>query len=154
VDYRQVLLAIPRNCSLGPLGWEAVPIDYCLVSPAPKAPDCQVQSSAFVMVTVIFCNVVKFCCIIIALFTEHGPPWATLGNAVASFLESPDPTTNNECLLDMKTALEGKKQGPKCRRWKEFSPLITRGPDQSYQLNPARGGSKPLRWFEVPSKTR
>ena len=67
------------------LGLERVPIDYCLVSP-PLEPNCQVQFSALVMSAVIICNAVKFCCVIIAMRSEHEELLATVGGTVTSFL--------------------------------------------------------------------
>ena len=115
------------------LGFERIPIDYCLVS-EPLKPNCQVQFSALVMLAVIICNAIKFCCVVTAMHTEHEESLATIGDALTSFLEQPDSATEKQCLLDRKMVLNDRRREAEFMRWRK-----------SY---------KPQRWFEVSSKFR
>ncbi|KAF7195462.1 hypothetical protein HII31_03354 [Pseudocercospora fuligena] len=65
-------------------------IDYCLMEPSPAR--CTVQISTRILLTVIVCNVVKVIAMITTLRTSF-QPLATLGDALASFLEHKDAAT-------------------------------------------------------------
>lgn len=74
------------------------PIDYCLVQEVDE--ECMLQFSLPIMFIVIICNLIKTACMIWVAF-EGGPrPLVTVGDAIASFLKEPDPTTKNICLAD------------------------------------------------------
>ena len=66
-------------------------IDYCLISYAPQR--CALDLSVYLMITVIICNGVKLFCFICCLTLDDYEPLVTVGDAVVSFMERPDPTT-------------------------------------------------------------
>ena len=82
------------------------PIQYCLSQPAEK--HCTTQFSLLIIIIVIICNITKLACMIMLLLRQQAKPLVTLGDAVESFLETPDPTTENMCLAD-KSEFSAKK---------------------------------------------
>lgn len=76
----------------------AHPIQYCLSQPVEE--HCTLQFSLWIITIVIMCNITKLACMIMLLFRQQAKPLVTLGDAVESFLETPDPTTENMCLAD------------------------------------------------------
>jgi hypothetical protein len=52
------------------------------------------------MVIVIVFNALKLCVMLWVLFTDRSEYLVTLGDAVASFLQQPDPYTAGQCMLD------------------------------------------------------
>ena len=84
------------NAGLQPLGtashqYSIVSVDYCLAEPSPPA--CTISLSRLFLGVVIICNAVKLACIISTLAIKAHHPLVTIGDAVASFLVSPDIST-------------------------------------------------------------
>ena len=52
------------------------------------------------MIVVIGCNLVKACCMVMAVVRSREPTLVTLGDAVDSFLRIPDQTTIGMCFAD------------------------------------------------------
>jgi len=71
-------------------------IDYCLSQQVDE--HCKVQFSVTVMVIVICCNFVKMIVMAFIAWKRPTEPLMTLGDAIASFLDEPDPTTRGNCL--------------------------------------------------------
>ena len=67
-------------------------IEYCLAERS-KLPECSIGFSKDLTLVVITFNSVKVLCLIFALKICTSP-LITIGDAIASFLEHPDPTTN------------------------------------------------------------
>ena len=82
---------------------------------------CKVQFSLGIMIAVICCNVVKACCMIIAVIRSREPTLVTLGDAVDSFLRIPDQTTMGMCFADRQFVKRewrhGWRAGP--RQWSQ-----------------------------------
>ena len=74
------------------------PIDYCLSRKTEER--CKLQFSLIIMVFVIACNLVKMICMIVTIWKERVATLVTLGDAISSFLDDPDPTTAGCCLAD------------------------------------------------------
>lgn len=86
------------------VGLGNVSVDYCLVTP-PRKLESELQCSLMIIQVVIFCNTAKFiCCLLAARRMAARQPMVTIGDAVASFLEKPDPTTARQCLCDKNSA--------------------------------------------------
>ena len=81
-----------------------IAVDHCLSVPVEER--CRLQFSLVIMGVVIFCNLVKATCMFLTLFYHKSQPLVTLGDAIASFLQHRDPTTENMCLADKKTFIE------------------------------------------------
>ena len=76
----------------------AVPIQYCLSQPVKEY--CTLQISILIITIVLVCNITKLACMVVLLLRQQAKPLVTLGDAVESFLETPDPITENMCLAD------------------------------------------------------
>ena len=82
------------------------PIAYCLSETVPE--DCKLQFSLPIMIVVIFCNLVKGLCMLLTVLKQKHTPLVTFGDAVASFLDTPDPTTAGRCTMSKLDVTEGK----------------------------------------------
>ena len=82
---------------------------------------CKVQFSLGIMIAVICCNLVKACSMIMTIVRSREPTLVTLGDAVDSFLRTPDPTTVGICFADRRYIerewRRGRRTGP--RQWKQ-----------------------------------
>ena len=81
---------------------------------------CKVHFSLGIMIAVICCNLVKACCMVMAVVRSREPTLVTLGDAIDSFLRIPDPTTMGICFADRRFIKRewrhGSRTGP--RQWK------------------------------------
>ena len=99
------ILAEAANWTIG-IEDNDFPIQYCLSQPVEGY--CTLQFSLWIIVIVIICNITKLACMMMLLLRQQAKPLVTLGDAVESFLETPDPTTGNMCLAD-KSEFSAKK---------------------------------------------
>jgi len=103
------LIDHPRMSDGSGDGRSALPelsIDYCLSDPVEER--CRLQFSLVIMGIVIGCNVVKTICMVLTLWYHRSQPLVTLGDALASFLDHPDPTTENMCLANKSSFAQNK----------------------------------------------
>ncbi|KAH7304094.1 hypothetical protein B0I35DRAFT_445883 [Stachybotrys elegans] len=70
-----------------------VSIAYCLAQHV--HPRCAIYVSLTLLYVVIAFNLTKICCLVLALFGHKSLPLLTVGDAIASFLNHPDPATAN-----------------------------------------------------------
>ncbi|PUU75536.1 hypothetical protein B9Z19DRAFT_994073 [Tuber borchii] len=96
---------------------------------------CKVQFSLDIMILVICCNLIKVCSMIMTVVRSREPTLVTPGDAVDSFLRTPDPTTIGMCFAD-RQFIE-----------REWRPEWGAGPRQWKQKGPQR-------WWTSVSKTR
>ncbi|RJE19196.1 hypothetical protein PHISCL_08473 [Aspergillus sclerotialis] len=73
------------------------PVEQCLSIPAEES--CQLVFLPPVCLIVIFCNVTKLACMVLAARDDREDVFLNIGDAVASFLTCPDPTTESAGLL-------------------------------------------------------
>ena len=82
---------------------------------------CKVQFSLGIMIVVICCNLVKACCMVMAVVRSREPTLVTLGDAIDSFLRILDSTTVGICFADQEFIerewTRGWRTGP--RQWKQ-----------------------------------
>ncbi|PWY70808.1 hypothetical protein BO94DRAFT_502156 [Aspergillus sclerotioniger CBS 115572] len=78
-------------------GAEEYPVEYCLSQEAPE--HCELQYSPTICLVVITCNVIKFLCMLLTARNDRKDIFLTVGDAMASFLTQPDPTTEQMGLL-------------------------------------------------------
>jgi hypothetical protein len=64
---------------------------------------CRLQISLHFMIVVVAMNACKFAIMLYVLFTDRSEYIVTLGDAAASFLRKPDPTTKGCCMLNNDT---------------------------------------------------
>lgn len=90
-------------------------VDYCLSERAP--PVCKLHILLSVGWLVTFLNLLKALLIYYTALMIKEQPLMTIGDAVASFIERPDPRTKNSCLLTIKDVKSKQPQstlaGPK-----------------------------------------
>lgn len=81
--------------------WSILPehyeIEYCLTTDAEH--ECQLKYSPLILYIAIACNVVKLASISACLLLSREPIFATIGDAVDSFLRRPDPASKGRCLM-------------------------------------------------------
>jgi hypothetical protein len=110
--------------------YDQYPISYCL---SMKVKDnCKLQFSVAIMVAVVACNFIKFVRIAVIAWKLRFHPLITVGDAIASFLNEPDSTTDGICLA-------GKPQFLKTQKWRD---------------TPIQYDSKPHCWFNAASRRR
>lgn len=100
-----------------PIAFGDYEMDHCLSERVVDA--CRLQFSLPIMLIVICCNAIKTVAIAMILFRKE-TTLLTLGDAIASFLDRPDPTTKGSCTLtmqDVKTGYWPDSTDPKPRRW-------------------------------------
>ena len=79
-------------------GWsyDDATISYYLIQRV--TPSCNLQFSVSIMATILVCNVTKTLCMEIMVWKGDSEPLVTIGYAIASSLDDPDPTTKGSCL--------------------------------------------------------
>ena len=77
-------------------GFTNYTIDYCLSKSVEE--HCRLQFSPVIMLIVIICNLTKMICMVLTLRYQNSQPLVTLGDAITSFLDNPDPITKQQCL--------------------------------------------------------
>ena len=97
----------------------SVQVLYCLATPFP--PHCTIKASSTLLLVVMACNVLKLGCMTYVLCQSSFDPLATIGDAISSFLRSPDMTTKDKGLLDGFDIRGGwapdTKWDPRVKRW-------------------------------------
>lgn len=110
-------LCKPSNIRVNPGNWiidvyrEQLPknhtvIQYCLGYPVEER--CKLQFSLAIVIVVIVCNLMKTICMGIIVWKRDPEPLVTLGDAIASFLDRPDVTTEGNCIV-RKTPFETRR---------------------------------------------
>ncbi|KAE9399343.1 hypothetical protein BT96DRAFT_1019516 [Gymnopus androsaceus JB14] len=72
-------------------------VDYCLSEAV--VPRCQLQFNLPLLIIVIFFNTVKVICMVIVATKIKDHPLVTIGDAIASFIDNPQPHTKEMCLV-------------------------------------------------------
>lgn len=74
-----------------------ITIEGCLSEIVPES--CQLFINIPICVIVIVCNLIKLTCMFFAARENRDEVLVTIGDAIASFLQRPDPNTANECMI-------------------------------------------------------
>ncbi|OJJ96533.1 hypothetical protein ASPACDRAFT_125175 [Aspergillus aculeatus ATCC 16872] len=82
-----------------------VPVSHCLMDESRQR--CQLLFSPPIAIVVIICNAIKLSCMMIAVRARRRDLLLTTGDALASFLTRPDPTTRGQCLLSRAEVAQG-----------------------------------------------
>ena len=117
-------------------------VQYCLSETAP--PDCRLDLSIPILVTVVVCNAIKLLCLTLTLWTGKDPPLMTVGDAAASFLTEADPTTIGRCTVSERDIKRGAWQ-----RTVNYS-----SPREPPPAAPRRWKSTARSWFRAASRRR
>jgi hypothetical protein len=98
----------------------SAPISYCLAEPFP--PRCTMTINTHILIAVIIANVAKLLIMLLTILSDH-TPLATVGDAIASFLEKPDERTRG---LGPISAYDVKKHRWQSRLVVEAEPVLFR----------------------------
>jgi len=79
-------------------------VEYCLSETVPD--HCRLQFSVPIMIAVIICNFIKLICITLTIWKSDFT-LVTLGDAISSFLETPDPASKGMCTATKKEIQDG-----------------------------------------------
>jgi hypothetical protein len=114
-------------------------INHCIVEQVEEF--CKLEFNFPIALAVIISNVVKVACIAMTLFIcgSHAPV-VTVGDAIATYLDEPDPTTRDRCLYSRKLTET---------RWLKESYS-----QQSRRIAAQRCSAKEERWKRAPSEDR
>ncbi|KAE9375066.1 hypothetical protein N431DRAFT_406186 [Stipitochalara longipes BDJ] len=106
----------PRSVPEPSSNWTVheLPIEYCL-SKVINDP-CQLQFNIFILLVVAICNLLKALIMTWLALRYKASELVTLGDAVASFLENPDPTTARICMASSRDIRRGE--------WKSTRPQV------------------------------
>ncbi len=85
-----------QNLSIGMEDGTIASVDYCVSRVVRE--HCKLQFSVTIMIVVIVCNMIKTVCMLMISWKQDPEPLVTLGDAIASFLDRPDVTTERNCI--------------------------------------------------------
>ncbi|KAL2867715.1 uncharacterized protein BJX67DRAFT_387626 [Aspergillus lucknowensis] len=83
-------------------------VDHCMALSVEES--CQLFFSPPICIIVIGCNIIKLLCALFTARDRREDVFLTIGDAIASFLDRPDPTTEGACLLS-KPLVDKRTQG-------------------------------------------
>lgn len=90
-------------------------VQYCLSKREEE--HCKLQFSLAIMIVVIICNLIKTICMSSIAWKQDLEPLVTLGDAIASFLDRPDVTTDGNCIAGKTQFRKGRSWGLHLSRW-------------------------------------
>ena len=97
---------------------------YCLSVPAKE--HCKLQFSLTIMIVVIVCNLIKTVCMSTIAWKQDPEPLVTLGDAIASFMDRPDVTTEGNCIAEKARFEKSKSWDSLSGNWDSKSLLLFR----------------------------
>ena len=103
-----------ESVMVGKSAKQSYPIEYCLSETAGQG-RCQLQFVSYLLFAVIACNLIKVICMASAsrlLWDLNEPIFATVGDAVTSYLEHPDETTKGWCIMDLAEVAAWRRSRP------------------------------------------
>ncbi|KAG8527154.1 uncharacterized protein KY384_008584 [Bacidia gigantensis] len=71
---------------------------YCLIQQVPEK--CTLDCSLGLLILITIMNAIKCFCMLLLFIHQKAPPLITVGDAISSFLDEPDMTTQAYCYLD------------------------------------------------------
>ena len=92
-------------------------VEYCLSESVLDR--CRLQFAVPIMVVVLSCNFFKLLCMVYTIYRCREFKMVTLGDAVSSFLERPDPCTKGMCIVTKKDIEGGNWTRNQPKRWKD-----------------------------------
>lgn len=122
-------------------------IDHCMTLPVEET--CQLFFSPPICLIVIGCSIIKLICALLAAREERDDIFLTTGDAIASFLANPDPTTEGACLLS-KSLVKKRAQG-----WRKYKGSERKSLDclENKQEDPLLLPPR-KRWFQAATISR
>lgn len=101
----------------------AFPIDHCLSQYVDE--QCQLLYNMPIGIVIIICILLKVICLSFLVNIDRRNLFLTVGDAISSYLQSPDPLTKGWCMLSKKTVKRNKEcpWNPKCEQEVRNAPL-------------------------------
>ncbi|KAF2476761.1 uncharacterized protein BDR25DRAFT_375874 [Lindgomyces ingoldianus] len=99
-------------------------IDHCLSEPAKE--HCKLQFSAHLIIIVIVFNILKTAVILLTAFWLKQTPLLTVGDAVSSFLQQPDLSTADMCLVSQKEVWGSRADWRAQKLWRQYTGVGSR----------------------------
>lgn len=101
----------------------AFPIDHCLSQYVDE--QCQLLYNMPIGIVIIICILLKVICLSFLVNIDRRNLFLTVGDAISSYLQNPDPLTRGWCMLSKKTVKRSKKcpWNPKCEPEVKNAPL-------------------------------
>ena len=132
-------------------------VDHCLSQNTTER--CSLQYSFTILLIVIGCDIAKILAMSATLFMVSERPLATLGDAIASFLERPDLYTRGCCLMQQEQARQICHKSPwRWQPWKSGTKHLYQHANNTFAEKLGPGAAvwkgKVTRWFSAPSKSR
>jgi hypothetical protein len=90
-------------------------VNYCLSQQVED--QCRLQFAVPIMVVVLCCNFVKLIAMIVTLWKCREPTFVTLGDALKSLLDQPDPYTVGMCIATKKEFEDTKWPASQPKQW-------------------------------------
>ena len=90
------------------------PVEYCLSRKLTE--QCELHFSPAICLVVIVCNIIKVLCMSLTALSNRTDIFLTVGDAVASFLSRPDPSTERMGLVSRSNLFRGPQPWPSFRR--------------------------------------
>ena len=118
------------------------PVAYCLSVETPEV--CRFEFSLQLLVVVVTCNLIKALCMALTVWKQKTPTLVTIGDAIASFLDSPDSTTVGRCMTTKADVLRG--------HWSKKD--ISSGQADFVATSATKWLPKHNRWFSAASVKR
>lgn len=117
IDYETHYGQSFRNHTLPPNQWsfQGHYVKHCLSERVEEV--CKVQFHVAIMVIVIICNFIKWISMSIIWWRGRQIPLMTIGDAIASFLDKPDLTTERRCLMNRDVFQEVHDENLDIARW-------------------------------------
>ena len=97
-------------------------LQYCLSVPAEE--HCTLQFSLAIIMIVIVCNLIKTVCMSTTAWKQDPEPLVTLVDAIASFMDRPDITTQGNCIAGKTRFEKSRSWDSRSRRWDLKSLLL------------------------------
>ncbi|KAJ8107251.1 hypothetical protein OPT61_g8998 [Boeremia exigua] len=118
------------------------PVQYCLAEEVRE--ECSLNFSTSIAAVVIVSNMIKIVCMGLTLYKyRQHLPLVTLGDAIAHFLDNPDPQTKNRC-LQTRGVMEAQWN------WERFH----NAQKDSMGVAPQQYNPQHRRWSAAPSRRR
>lgn len=96
-----------------------LPVKRCLSQPTGQK--CTLKFSVHLAIIVIIFNIVKALTVLAGIFELQNDPMLTVGDAVASFLQTPDSSSKNMCLVSQADVHHAKQQWPELRQARAYT---------------------------------
>ncbi|OJJ36965.1 hypothetical protein ASPWEDRAFT_26399 [Aspergillus wentii DTO 134E9] len=133
--------------------WNPYHLAGCLSQKVPEK--CELLFSLPFCLVIIACNAIKVMCMLLAVSDDRLDVILTVGDAIASFLTHPDPTTKGRCLMSISSV----RQGPqlwKEERWLPWKPSRASSAiaNQSAKGYADRLPEKKIRWHRAAGSSQ